>query len=556
MRQIPFAPFARPGGPACADHRRRRRQRDPGVVDLRGQPHRRRRVEPAHRRPAARQVQGVLRRDRRPSRRQLCPGRRAHLPRPQQAGLRPDLVRRSRQLRGVEQRHVGCVRPLRELPLHVGDDRRVVRPSHRPWRRGRPVRRPAPRDPAGTHGPLRGDVARRARRQGRRCHRPRRGDRQLGRPRRLRPDQHHDAVPLTGRRGHGRQHRGRRRQGAQRRPANARRRPCTCRARSTTAGSWRHSPEAATKRSPRSSTTIPVEITAIDDNRPFFWHFTKFTDAINVVGRAARATTRSPSANGCSSFSSPSLPSSPASSSGCRSSPPVAAPAPDRCPAEVGCSCTSPASGLGFMMIEISMIQRFALLLGYPTLSLSVSLFTLLIATAVGARLSAVLSRWGDRALPAVAALLIVLSTTYMADGRRRSPTPPWPGSSGRGSPSSSCCCSPSACSSACSSPPAWTPSSRPPTTRALDRGRVVAWCWAVNGFFSVLGATLTTITSMAFGFNRALQFGLVLYVVAVVMMGLLRRVRTTGEEPVEPAREPATVCSRRHALALSPPGC
>ena len=48
--------------------------------------------------------------------------------------------------------------------------------------------------------------------------------------------------------------------------------------------------------------------------------------------------------------------------------------------------------GLGFMLIEISMIQRFALLLGYPTLSLSVSLFTLLVATAVGARLL------GDRA--------------------------------------------------------------------------------------------------------------------------------------------------------------
>ena len=48
------------------------------------------------------------------------------------------------------------------------------------------------------------------------------------------------------------------------------------------------------------------------------------------------------------------------------------------------------ALGLGFMVIEISMIQRFSLLLGYPTLSLSVSLFTLLLATALGARWS----RW------------------------------------------------------------------------------------------------------------------------------------------------------------------
>ena len=46
------------------------------------------------------------------------------------------------------------------------------------------------------------------------------------------------------------------------------------------------------------------------------------------------------------------------------------------------------------MLIEISMIQRFALLLGFPTLSLSVSLFTLLIATAIGARYSAIVRRW------------------------------------------------------------------------------------------------------------------------------------------------------------------
>jgi hypothetical protein len=284
----------------------------------------------------------------------------------------------------------------------------------------------------------------------------------------------------------------------------------------------------------------PVEITAIDDNRPFFWHFTNFTDAINawddadgdneiaigerlllvlvaisavvagVVLWLPFALTRRRAGAGL-----------------------VAG----RGRMFVYFACL----GLGFMMIEISMIQRFALLLGYPTLSLSVSLFTLLIATAVGARLSAVLSRWGNRALPAVAVLLIVLSTTYMATAASITDTAL-----------------------------AWEQWARItlvfallfpvglllgvflPTgmdvvveaadTAGADRGRVVAWCWAVNGFFSVLGSTLTTITSMAFGFNRALQFGLVLYVVAVVVMGLLGRARTTGEELVEPVREPATV--------------
>jgi hypothetical protein len=49
-------------------------------------------------------------------------------------------------------------------------------------------------------------------------------------------------------------------------------------------------------------------------------------------------------------------------------------------------------------------------------------------------------------------------------------------------------------------------------------RGRLVAWCWAVNGFFSVIGASVTTILSMAVGFNKALLTGLAMYVGAVVV--------------------------------------
>ena len=46
-----------------------------------------------------------------------------------------------------------------------------------------------------------------------------------------------------------------------------------------------------------------------------------------------------------------------------------------------------------------------------------------------------------------------------------------------------------------------------------------MAWCWAVNGFFSVLGATLTTILSMALGFDRTILVGLALYVVAASVL-------------------------------------
>jgi hypothetical protein len=49
-------------------------------------------------------------------------------------------------------------------------------------------------------------------------------------------------------------------------------------------------------------------------------------------------------------------------------------------------------------------------------------------------------------------------------------------------------------------------------------QGRLVAWCWAVNGFFSVIGSSVTTILSMSVGFNQALMAGLALYVIAVLV--------------------------------------
>ena len=51
-----------------------------------------------------------------------------------------------------------------------------------------------------------------------------------------------------------------------------------------------------------------------------------------------------------------------------------------------------------------------------------------------------------------------------------------------------------------------------------------VAWSWAVNGFFSVIGSVLTTILSMTFGFH-AVQFGaLVVYALAAFMFTRLPR--------------------------------
>jgi hypothetical protein len=44
--------------------------------------------------------------------------------------------------------------------------------------------------------------------------------------------------------------------------------------------------------------------------------------------------------------------------------------------------------GLGFLLIEISFVQKYVLVLGYPTYSLSVTIFSLLVSAALGAFLS------------------------------------------------------------------------------------------------------------------------------------------------------------------------
>ena len=46
------------------------------------------------------------------------------------------------------------------------------------------------------------------------------------------------------------------------------------------------------------------------------------------------------------------------------------------------------ALGAGFMLIEVAMLQRFVLLLGHPVYSLTVTLFSLLLGTGIGAALS------------------------------------------------------------------------------------------------------------------------------------------------------------------------
>ncbi|MFN8051639.1 MAG: hypothetical protein U0Q22_09400 [Acidimicrobiales bacterium] len=192
------------------------------------------------------------------------------------------------------------------------------------------------------------------------------------------------------------------------------------------------------------------------------------------------------------------------------------------------------ALGLGFMLIEVTMIQRLTLLLGYPTYSLTVTLASILVSTGVGALLSprlaarvrqplvllwvvlgamAVFYQFGldaftDALLPSglavrVLAALLVLAPVGLCLGM-------------------------------------FMPIGLGEVARfSREPERYVAWAWAVNGFFSVIGSVLTTILSMTFGFRVVMFLALVAYAAAIAAHARLRRVAPAEPLGDEPAPTP-----------------
>ncbi len=173
--------------------------------------------------------------------------------------------------------------------------------------------------------------------------------------------------------------------------------------------------------------------------------------------------------------------------------------------------------GLGFMLLEISLIQRLVLFLGFPTYSLTVTLASILIFTGVGALLSGRFAHRGRRLLPVLAVAVTALTAFYLfALPPLTSALLSWP-LAGR-----------VAVTFLVLAPLGITLGMFMP----LGLGAVadlspfhreyVAWGWAVNGFASVTGAVLTTVLAMMFGFTVVMVIALVLYLLAIATLRLL----------------------------------
>jgi len=172
------------------------------------------------------------------------------------------------------------------------------------------------------------------------------------------------------------------------------------------------------------------------------------------------------------------------------------------------------ALGLGFMLFEISLIQKLTLFLGYPTYTLTVTLMSILVFTGVGSLVTDLYEGQRDRALVGAFGVLVVLTLFYQF---------------GLGLVTAQFLASPLpvrvllaivmlAPLGLCLG--TFMPLGLATVSALSGHSReYIAWGWAVNGFFSVISSVLTTILSMSFGFQVVLSFGLLVYGVGILAL-------------------------------------
>ncbi|TDJ22224.1 MAG: hypothetical protein E2O69_00265 [Deltaproteobacteria bacterium] len=170
--------------------------------------------------------------------------------------------------------------------------------------------------------------------------------------------------------------------------------------------------------------------------------------------------------------------------------------------------------GLGFMFFEICLIQKLTLFLGYPTYTLTVTLFSLLLFSGLGSLASELYIDRRNQALGLLAASLLVL-TLFFQFGLDLLVAALMSWSFAARVVVAVAIVAPlGLCLGA------FMPLGLGTVARlGALRSESIAWCWAVNGVFSVIASTLAAILSMSYGFRWLLLAALLFYAVAVLAL-------------------------------------
>lgn len=173
--------------------------------------------------------------------------------------------------------------------------------------------------------------------------------------------------------------------------------------------------------------------------------------------------------------------------------------------------------GVGFMLIEVALIQRFILFLGYPTLAFSVTLFSILLGGGLGSLTSNLIKKKPIRNISWIAlgiaaiVLAYIFILPFLLDRFL-----------------SSSILTRSLVAMAIVFPAGFLMGIPFPTgLRVLNDffPEDIAWMWAVNAVMSVLGSVLAVIIAIALGFTWALLAGALAYILIFYKFRSLEKV-------------------------------
>jgi hypothetical protein len=177
--------------------------------------------------------------------------------------------------------------------------------------------------------------------------------------------------------------------------------------------------------------------------------------------------------------------------------------------------------GLGFILVEISQMQRLIILLGHPTYSLSVVLFALLVSSGIGSYMTrgveeAALGPAVAQRMLALLALLIVIGiiTPLMIRTYVSSATPLRVG-----------------IALLLLMPPGLFMGMCFPLgmkAAANRKGDITAWLWGINGAMSVVASVLSVVIAMSFGIAASWWTGVACY--ALALAAIARATKRVGE--------------------------
>jgi hypothetical protein len=165
------------------------------------------------------------------------------------------------------------------------------------------------------------------------------------------------------------------------------------------------------------------------------------------------------------------------------------------------------AIGLGYLSMEIVLIQFFVLFLGFPTYALTVVLFSLLLFTGIGALIAPRWRRSRRALLTNLASLcvLLVASAFWLEAWLRSMISLPF--------------ASRVAVSVGLLAPLGLTAGAAMPIGLkrfAADHPTSVAWAWGINGIASVLGAAVAVFLAITWGYSLAAIAAACCYLIAL----------------------------------------